>query len=65
MRNSHACEPTDGPLDNLLYDKREQTGLLTRFFPERLKRGKFYRMLLCLLRVFQFTSAVVSLGIFS
>jgi hypothetical protein len=66
MRNSHSTRaPIDGPVDNPVYDKREQTGLLTRFVPDRLKGGKFYRMLLRLTRVLQFISAVVSLGIFS
>lgn len=57
--------PIDGPADGHVYDKREQTGLLTRFVPESLKHGKFYRMLLRLTRVLQLISAVVSLGIFS
>jgi hypothetical protein len=45
--------------------KKDQTGLLTRFLPERLKHGKFYRWLLRLIRVFQLISAAVSLGLFS
>lgn len=71
MRNSHATRqqpisrPVDGPVDGPIYDKREQTGLLTRFVPDRLKGGAFYRMLLRATRVLQFLSAVISLGIFS
>jgi hypothetical protein len=65
MRNSHATQPIDGPVDAPVYDKRDQTGLLTRFVPEKLKGGAFYRMLLRLTRVLQFISSVVSLGIFS
>ncbi|KAF2648235.1 hypothetical protein K491DRAFT_784225 [Lophiostoma macrostomum CBS 122681] len=57
--------PIDGPTDSPFYDKREQTGLLTRFVPDRLKNGAFYRLLLRLTRVLQFLSAVISLGIFS
>lgn len=45
--------------------KKDQTGLLTRFLPERLKHGKFYRLLLRLTRILQFLSAVISLGLFS
>jgi hypothetical protein len=66
MRNSHSSrQPIDGPVDGPVYDKRDQTGLLTRFVPDSLKGGKFYRMLLRLTRVLQFISATVSLGIFS
>jgi hypothetical protein len=52
-------------MDHPAYDKSQQTGLLTRFVPDRLKGGKFYRMLLRLTRVLQFVSAIVSLGMFS
>ncbi|KAF1976764.1 hypothetical protein BU23DRAFT_578331 [Bimuria novae-zelandiae CBS 107.79] len=55
----------DGSLDGLIYDKREQTGLLTRFVPDKLKGGRFYRMLLRATRALQFISSVVSLGLFS
>jgi hypothetical protein len=67
MRTSRTTRqaPIDGPVDGPVYDKREQTGLLTRFVPNSLKGGKFYRMLLRLTRFLQFVSAVVSLGIFS
>jgi len=66
MRNSHSThQPIDGPVDTPIYAKREQTGLLTRLVPDRLKGGAFYRMLLRLTRVLQFISSVVSLGIFS
>ncbi|KAF2032403.1 hypothetical protein EK21DRAFT_99040 [Setomelanomma holmii] len=70
MRSSHKNrQPIDGPVDGAyntpVYDKREQTGLLTRFVPDRLKGGAFYRMLLRLTRVLQFLSSIISLGIFS
>lgn len=59
-------QPIDGPLNNYpVTDKREQTGLLTRFVPDKLKGTAFYRWLLRLTRLLQFISAVVSLGIFS
>jgi hypothetical protein len=40
-----ACHqrPIDGPADYLVADKREQTGLLTRFVPNSLKNTAFYR----------------------
>lgn len=46
-------------------DRRDETGLLTRWVPERLKHSALYRWLLRLTRVLQFLSAVISLGIFS
>lgn len=57
----------DGPADynHPVVDKRDQTGLLTRFVPDRLKTGAAYRWFLRFTRVLQFISAVVSLGIFS
>lgn len=59
-------QPIDGPItDYPVTDKREQTGLLTRFVPQSLKGGAFYRWLLRLTRVLQFISSIVSLGIFS
>ncbi|KAI1814039.1 hypothetical protein GGS20DRAFT_550302 [Poronia punctata] len=42
-----------------------ETGLLTRWVPERLKHTALYRWLLRLTRVFQFLSSVISLGLFS
>lgn len=57
-------QPHDGPVDTRT-DKSEQTGLLTRFIPERLKHGSFYKWFLRFTRVLQFISSVVSLGIFS
>lgn len=57
--------PIDGPADYLVADKRDQTGLLTRFVPDSLKNTSFYRLLLRLTRLLQFISSVVSLGIFS
>jgi hypothetical protein len=68
MRNSHSSrQPIDGPVmdGTPAYDKRDQTGLLTRFVPDSLKGGKFYRMFLRFTRFLQFVSSVVSLGIFS
>ncbi|KAM0230536.1 hypothetical protein ACHAP5_011347 [Fusarium lateritium] len=47
------------------YDKRNDTGLLTRFVPEKLKHSGLYRWILRLSRVLQFLSAVISLGLFS
>jgi hypothetical protein len=41
------------------------TGLLTRFVPDRLKHSALYRWILRLTRILQFISATVSLGIFS
>jgi hypothetical protein len=57
--------PYDGPADGPVYDKRDQTGLLTRWVPDKLKHGSFYRWFLRFTRVLQFLSAVISLGIFS
>lgn len=42
-----------------------ETGLLTRWVPERMKHSALYRWLLRLTRLLQFLSAVISLGIFS
>ncbi|KAI4697882.1 uncharacterized protein J4E84_001016 [Alternaria hordeiaustralica] len=61
----HAQEPIDGPVDYPVTDKREQTGLLTRFVPDKLKNTSFYRWFLRFTRLLQFISSVVSLGIFS
>lgn len=44
---------------------RKDTGLLTRFVPERLKHSALYRWFLRLTRLLQFLSAVISLGIFA
>ncbi|KAH8645005.1 hypothetical protein IG631_02469 [Alternaria alternata] len=60
-----AQQPIDGPVDSYAVDKREQTGLLTRFVPDKLKNTSFYRWLLRLTRVLQLVSSAVSLGIFS
>ncbi|KAK4213215.1 hypothetical protein QBC37DRAFT_423540 [Rhypophila decipiens] len=46
-------------------DKADQTGLLTRFVPNRLKHSSIYRWLLRLARVLQLASATASLAIFS
>ena len=48
-----------------LHTKTTETGLLTRFVPDRLKRSTLYRQFLRLTRLLQFLSAAVSLGIFS
>jgi hypothetical protein len=45
--------------------KKDDTGLLTRFVPEKLKHTAAYRWFLRFTRVLQFLSAVISLGIFS
>jgi hypothetical protein len=45
--------------------RKNETGLLTRWVPERFKHSALYRLLLRLTRVLQFISAVVSLGLFS
>ena len=47
------------------YDKKDQTGLLTRFVPERVKHTAAYRWFLRLTRFLQLVSSVVSLGLFS
>ncbi|KAF1844018.1 uncharacterized protein K460DRAFT_156013 [Cucurbitaria berberidis CBS 394.84] len=65
MMARHHQQPIDGPADYPVVDKREQTGLLTRFVPASLKNGKFYRLFLRLTRLLQFLSSVISLGIFS
>lgn len=66
MRTSYTTrQPLDAPFDGPIYDKREQTGLLTRFVPERLKGGVFYRMFLRATRVLLFLSSGISLCIFS
>ncbi|KAM0548838.1 hypothetical protein ACHAPJ_009694 [Fusarium lateritium] len=46
-------------------DRSQETGLLTRWVPEKLKHSGLYRWLLRLTRVLQFLSAIISLGIFS
>lgn len=65
MAHHHHQAPIDGPADYPVTDKREQTGLLTRFVPSRLQHGKPYRLFLRLTRVLQFLSSVISLGVFS
>jgi hypothetical protein len=47
------------------YDRGRETGLLTRWVPDRLKHSRLYRWFLRLTRVAQFLSAVISLGLFS
>ena len=58
-------QPIDGPAEFPVVDRREQTGLLTRFVPHALKNTAFYSWLLRFTRVLQFLSSVISLGIFS
>lgn len=61
-------QPIDGSVtdyNNPISDKREQTGLLTRFVPNSLKNTSFYRWLLRFTRLLQFLSSIISLGIFS
>jgi len=45
--------------------KSDETGLLTRWVPSRLKHSAAYRLLLRLTRVLQLVSSVISLGLFS
>lgn len=52
-------------MDHTVEDKRELTGLLTRFVPASLRHGTIYRQFLRLTRVLQFLSSVISLGIFT
>ncbi|GKU13736.1 hypothetical protein FLAG1_11839 [Fusarium langsethiae] len=47
------------------YQPERETGLLTRWVPEKLKHSGLYRWLLRLTRVGQFLSSVISLGLFS
>ncbi|KAF4969325.1 hypothetical protein FSARC_3399 [Fusarium sarcochroum] len=46
-------------------NRGQETGLLTRWVPEKLKHSGLYRWFLRLTRVLQFLSAIISLGIFS
>jgi hypothetical protein len=61
--NHPANGPIDGPADNYMEEK--PTGLLTRFVPNKLRHGSFYRWFLRFTRVLQFVSSVISLGAFS
>lgn len=45
--------------------KKGETGLLTRFVPDKLKHSGVYRWILRLTRLLQFVSAAISLGLFS
>ncbi|CAN9390822.1 unnamed protein product [Alternaria alternata] len=58
-----AQQPIDGPVDSYAVDKREQTGLLTRFVPDKLKNTSFYRWLLRLTRVLQLVSVKTRRGV--
>lgn len=57
--------PVDGHVDDATYDKREQTGLLTRFVPHGLRNSALYGWWLRLTRVMQFLSSLISLAVFS
>ncbi|OAL44776.1 hypothetical protein IQ07DRAFT_636046 [Pyrenochaeta sp. DS3sAY3a] len=65
MRTSYTTRQPLDALDDPIYDPREQTGLLTRFVPERIKGRIFYRVLLRATRVLLFLSSGISLWIFS
>ncbi|KAH8902475.1 hypothetical protein BR93DRAFT_239527 [Coniochaeta sp. PMI_546] len=45
--------------------QQTNSGLLTCWIPKRFKHPALYRLLLCLTRVLQFLSAVISLSLFS
>ncbi|KAL4730995.1 hypothetical protein ACLX1H_003037 [Fusarium chlamydosporum] len=47
------------------YRPERETGLLTRWVPDKLKHSGLYRWFLRLTRIGQFLSAVISLGLFS
>ncbi|KAK1835030.1 hypothetical protein QBC39DRAFT_379406 [Podospora conica] len=61
----HDNTTTSGTTAAGTVDKRDQTGLLTRFVPEGLKHIFLYRWFLRLVRVLQLASASASLAIFS
>lgn len=60
---SHHNAPATGTMATT--DKSDQTGLLTRFVPEKLKHTFLYRWFLRLVRVLQLASASASLAVFS
>jgi hypothetical protein len=60
-RDTHT-KTNNGHMD---HEAGHETGLLTRFVPDRLKHSGLYRWILRLTRVLQFVSSIVSLGIFS
>ncbi|KAH7002945.1 hypothetical protein EDB82DRAFT_482270 [Fusarium venenatum] len=47
------------------YQTERETGLLTRWVPNKLKHSGLYRWILRLTRILQFLSSVISLGLFS
>jgi len=53
------------PMATTVVDKKDQTGLLTRFVPASLKNSPLYRWFLRLVRVLQLGSSTASLAIFS
>lgn len=64
MANEAAVPNSDKGVARTHANERE-TGLLTRWVPERVKHSAAYRAVLRLARVLQPLSAVISLGIFS
>lgn len=63
--NDYGTAADNGRTDHTAHDNGHETGLLTRWVPNKLKHSNLYRWFLRLTRVLQFVSAVVSLGIFS
>lgn len=63
--NDYGTAAGTGPTGRTEYDNGHETGLLTRWVPNKLKHSSLYRWFLRLTRVLQFVSAAVSLGIFS
>ncbi|KAK1751017.1 hypothetical protein QBC47DRAFT_351799 [Echria macrotheca] len=60
-----AAQPAAQPAAYHDSRRNKETGLLTRWVPERLKHSALYRWFLRLVRFLQFVSSAVSLGIFS
>jgi hypothetical protein len=65
LTHNNGAGYNNGPVTRDPANKKDQTGLLTRFVPERLKHTALYRWFLRLVRVLQFLSAVISLALFS
>lgn len=63
MKSHHNTKADDGY--GVQVRPQTQTGLLTRFVPDKLKHSALYRWWLRFTRILQFLSAVISLGIFS
>jgi hypothetical protein len=62
---NNSTAPNDYGTTTTTSGNGHETGLLTRWVPERLKHSSLYRWFLRLTRVLQFLSASISLGIFS